>query len=712
MPQVFAVGRGAYDNIGDAILRRQLLDWLREVGTLNVYVGASPDGYDADLGLQPQDVVHRSLRRWYAAALAEAVRGRAAYAFKPGEIQLTLVGLKEHLVVLPLLGVLRTRRGRAVRVGVGARSFAPLPRALMRPSIALSDLTLWRDNCTAAYLRGSSMPDLAFGEGSSDVELGRAGTLRDVLVVSLRGDGDRPYPSPETLEGIREFARRRGLTIWAVTQVTKDHDRARRLADALGGEFLGWETAVGHDVQERALRELYRRTEVVVSDRLHVVIAAFTEGAVPVAGLVEPAPKLERHLSTVGVDDVQLDLSSRDAEEVATRLAELSQRRAEFFDRLLEARTGLRAIRQQVQETVGAAGSPRRRPRSRTDRARVHHLGRAGEIAGGMTQVLNGYLAGRFDRVDVDLLVTRSDPGAVVSSAARAARAGLSLARLPRDSSVVAAHLSAGGSFLREGTLLRLADRLGLATVAHLHGSSFAAFARRRPKLVRSVLGAADHIVSLSQESSDVTRTLVPEARITLVPNAVAMGRGESKERLVVFGGAVGRRKGVDVLLEAWSGVDAAGWRLLVVGPVVDPDVVPGGDSSRAGSVEFLGAVPHAELLELLERSSVAVLPSRGEAMPVFVLEAMARANAVVATDVGGLAEVLGDGRGAVVPAGDVVALREALQRAVSDEEWRARTAAAAVDAARRNYSTETIHPELEKVWLDALERRSLREGS
>ncbi|OMQ15677.1 hypothetical protein A7K94_0207840 [Modestobacter sp. VKM Ac-2676] len=52
--------------------------------------------------------------------------------------------------------------------------------------------------------------------------------------------------------------------------------------------------------------------------------------------------------------------------------------------------------------------------------------------------------------------------------------------------------------------------------------------------------------------------------------------------------------------------------------------------------------------------------------MPMFILEAMARGNCVVATDVGGVAAVLEDGRGVVVPPGDVAAFRDALQSVIS----------------------------------------------
>lgn len=364
MRRVFAVGRGQYENVGDIILRRQLLDWVRpEGGELHVYVGDSPEGYDDGLRLRPDDKVYRSFLSWYGAALQAAMKGGAAYVFKPGEIQLTIVGMKEHISMLPLLGVLRTRGGRAVRAGVGSRNFAPLPRALMRPSIALSDLTLWRDIRTAEYMRaGGPMPDLAYGEGASDEDVATFATeaeaiRRDVLVVSLRADEPAPpYPSEAWLRGVREYADRHGLEIWAVTQVHVDNERSRRLAADLGGHVLPWDDLRDHDGQERRLRELYRRTAIAMSDRLHVVIAAFTEGAVPVGTLADASDKVDRHFATIGIGGVTIRSDATDPADVVASLESLAARRPEMFGSLVEARIELARVRDRVRSTLASAG--------------------------------------------------------------------------------------------------------------------------------------------------------------------------------------------------------------------------------------------------------------------------------------------------------------------------------------------------------------------
>ena len=103
---------------------------------------------------------------------------------------------------------------------------------------------------------------------------------------------------------MRGFAQTRGLEVWAVAQVQQDSERARRLAADLGGRALDWPAATDPARQEERLRELYARTAIAVSDRLHVLIAAFTEGAVPFASLTVESDKIDRHFRAIGISGV------------------------------------------------------------------------------------------------------------------------------------------------------------------------------------------------------------------------------------------------------------------------------------------------------------------------------------------------------------------------------------------------------------------------
>src|SRR5256714_14537290 len=92
--------------------------------------------------------------------------------------------------------------------------------------------------------------------------------------------------------------------------------------------------------------------------------------------------------------------------------------------------------------------------------------------------------------------------------------------------------------------------------------------------------------------------------------------------------------------------------------------VVAGDGPLRARVPGGLGFVPHDELQRLYARAAVVACPSRREGFGVACLEAMAHGRAVVATDVGGLRDLVVDGvTGLVVPPRDPGALRDALQR-------------------------------------------------
>lgn len=330
----------------------------------------------------------------------------------------------------------------------------------------------------------------------------------------------------------------------------------------------------------------------------------------------------------------------------------------------------------------------------------VLHVGRRGEVAGGMTQVVNGYLSYAFDDCDLRVVVSRDG-----STGPRALAVFLGAARQlvtlrGRDERVVVVHLSQGGSFVREGLLLRLAHARGFGTVAHLHGSSFPEYAAREPARVARVLRAADSVFVLSAETQAAVLAAVPGASTELIPNAVPVGTPRAKNRSIVFGGSVSRRKGVDVLVDAWRGiVDHDGWTLHVVGPVADPEVVP----ETLPDAVFHGALPHAALMELLESAEIAVLPSRDEAMPMFILEALARQDCVVATRVGGIPAVLADGAGSLVDAGDAAGLAAALEQLMVSDAARDELRAAGTARFLRDYSAAGVYPMLAARWRAVL---------
>jgi glycosyltransferase involved in cell wall biosynthesis len=165
---------------------------------------------------------------------------------------------------------------------------------------------------------------------------------------------------------------------------------------------------------------------------------------------------------------------------------------------------------------------------------------------------------------------------------------------------------------------------------------------------------------------------------------------GQIDKPVVLFFGLVRPYKGVKTLLDAWRGVTGA--ELWVVGrPMLD--LAPLREVAT-GSVRFVDRyVPEHEVQAYFRRADVIVLPyERTERFDQsgVLATALAFGKPVVLSDIGGFPEVAATGAGRLVPAGDVDALRDALQWLIDDPSARARLGQAALDAARGPYSWES----------------------
>lgn len=332
------------------------------------------------------------------------------------------------------------------------------------------------------------------------------------------------------------------------------------------------------------------------------------------------------------------------------------------------------------------------------DAPTIWHVGQVEAAPGGMSQVIRSYLQWPSFTAHQRGVPSHTDRGIGVRLGLFVKAVATILTRPRRVDDVVVCHLSEGGSFVREGLILTAASMRGVATVAQLHGSRFVEFAERRPRLVRFVLRRSRKALALNEDAAETARRMAPGLSVVILPNAVDAAPLRAKEDLVVFGGEVGTRKGADLLVRAWRELDdRRGFRLVFAGPVADESVV---DQSEP-DVEYLGAVTHDQLLSLLDRSRIACLPSHKEGLPMFVLEAMGRWNCVISTRVGGTPDVLKDGAGILIDAGDRLALREALSSSMRPGqpfEFAARAHARVVDS----YSKQVVFPRIEHEWLTA----------
>lgn len=347
MTTIFVLGSGQEDNIGDVVLRRTMFDELRQRGVLHIFLGPASDEFVTALELSETDVVYRDKGQWRSALWRSIRRGRDTwFVDKPGELILGRRYLLAQLRMVPAALAIRLRRGKVLRLGLGQRApeprFTPVYRALFR----LSNVVAWRDADSYATFRlGEVMPDWGFAERGSTADDGR-----DLLVLSYRSD--KPALTPALISALSEAARSRDLRIAVVTQVGRDSSRSQELAEAFGAELIDWPEGRSHGDQERLLRDVYRRAAIVLSDRLHVLIVAMTEGAVPLALSMGPNYKIGRHFDAIGYSDVSVPVADSDAGAVDEVIASALARRPEA-QRLLAA--AVRRIDDVAQDAMGAS---------------------------------------------------------------------------------------------------------------------------------------------------------------------------------------------------------------------------------------------------------------------------------------------------------------------------------------------------------------------
>ena len=201
------------------------------------------------------------------------------------------------------------------------------------------------------------------------------------------------------------------------------------------------------------------------------------------------------------------------------------------------------------------------------------------------------------------------------------------------------------------------------------HGRAFAGISTRIIERELAEYEAADLIAVPSTYAAETfTAHGVAAEKISVNPYGVDLDHfspslTHNKARAqILFVGQVGVRKGVLELLSAFSGLNAnAG--LCLIGPIEAGLTKP-----AQKDVDFRGPVPMAALPHFYRGADVFCLPSWEEGFPLVLLQAMASGLPVVATDATGAGDIVTPGvEGEIVPAGDVPALREALDRVLSD---------------------------------------------
>lgn len=248
-------------------------------------------------------------------------------------------------------------------------------------------------------------------------------------------------------------------------------------------------------------------------------------------------------------------------------------------------------------------------------------------------------------------------------------------------------HGAKGGAMARlAGTALRV-NRYRVSRLYSPHGGSLHFDPTRFSgwlvfRLERIQEWATDAIVFVCEFERDAYRAKVgaPTVRSEVVYNGVGESDFEPSQPNIdaadfLYVGMLRDLKGPDVFIDAFARAERILRRPLsamMIGDGPQRD-----DYLNMMTVRGLGQrirmAPAMNIREAFKLGKTVVVPSRAEAMPYIVLETLAARKALIASDVGGIAEVLGRESHALSPAGDAQALAEIMAQSLTEQDWAAR---------------------------------------
>lgn len=311
-------------------------------------------------------------------------------------------------------------------------------------------------------------------------------------------------------------------------------------------------------------------------------------------------------------------------------------------------------------------------------------VGTASSTRGGIAAVINAYRSnGLFQRWSVVHIVTHCDGSALRKVAiVTMALVRFTLLLVTRRVALVHLHVASNASFWRKSVFILLALLAGRPVVFHLHGGGFLDFYEKcgafRQHLVTTILDRVDRIVVVSPSWLGVVKQITSNSQVVVIANPApspALSVPERDGQQLLFLGKVCADKGVFELIEAFRAVwDAFPRATLVIGG--DGEIARAAAKAESigvrNVIQFVGWVTGHEKQRLLNESSVFVLPSHAEGMPMTLLEAMAHGLAVIATPIGGICDVVTHGTdGLLVPPREVEPLAAAMHRLLGDANLR-----------------------------------------
>jgi glycosyltransferase involved in cell wall biosynthesis len=231
---------------------------------------------------------------------------------------------------------------------------------------------------------------------------------------------------------------------------------------------------------------------------------------------------------------------------------------------------------------------------------------------------------------------------------------------------------------------------------------STAEFRARFTAQARQAAERSDLIIAVSKFTARQVKQLlnVDPARIRVIQHGVSRTVDarptDEREQMILFVGALQRRKNIARLVEAFEHTPS-GWRLALAGSSgygAEEIMARIESSPRRADIQTLGFVSDEVLSNLYRRASIFAFPSLDEGFGMPILDAMSHGLPVLTSNISAMPEVAG-GAALLVDPADTHAIATGLNQLIGDSELRARLGQAGLERVREF----TWEKAVQKTW-------------
>lgn len=275
---------------------------------------------------------------------------------------------------------------------------------------------------------------------------------------------------------------------------------------------------------------------------------------------------------------------------------------------------------------------------------------------------------------------------------------------------------SASLGLIRDWLLLKLAKRYHTKIVFHFHFGRMPEILEAsnwESKLMRSILKQCTAAIVMDSKSYNSLKAHGYE-NVYYLPNPLSdkifdyiktnLQGAEREKGELLFVGHVVKTKGVYELVEACSQIENV--RLKLIGKVfteTKQGLIDIAQKRDNGSwLEFVGEIPHKEVLKQMSVCDMFVLPTYSEGFPNVILESMACGCPIIASDVGAIREMLDiDNKpcGVIIQPQQTGEVIDAILSLKDNEELKKSFGLRAAIRIREQYCVDVVCNQLESIW-------------